>query len=92
MFIFSYDSNAPLPTPPTDAYTASTVPLPEVAVEPSTQKLKDAGSYERLADDTSPRKGASYKNEDAIRLENMTATNHNDTKDVQQPEKIESIV
>ncbi|XP_046854218.1 vascular endothelial growth factor receptor 2-like isoform X2 [Xenia sp. Carnegie-2017] len=90
--LHGYDSNAPLPTPPTDAYTASTVPLPEVAVEPSTQKLKDAGSYERLADDASPRKGVSYKNEDAIRLENMTATNHNDTKDVQQPEKIESIV
>ena len=50
--MFRYDSNAPLPTPPTDTYVQDNAPLPKVDTKPSENpKMREARSYELLRDD-----------------------------------------
>ncbi len=86
-----YDSNAPLPTPPTDSHVGETAPLPEVDTKPTTaSKMKEAGSYERLRDDLPERHNV--PNESGIGLEDMSNKNHDTKNDLHEPKKVESVV
>ena len=74
----SYDSNAPLPTPPTDFHVGDTAPLPEVDSKPSDQ-------------DYLPERH-SVPNESGIELEDMSNQTQDTKNDLHEPKKVESVV
>ena len=92
-FISSYDSNAPLPTPPTDSYTQAIAPIPKVDTKPSAPTMKGAGSYELLREENPDEPKVLLDGESGIGLEDVNNRNHNDTNNVHGESKsMESVV
>lgn len=90
----TYDPNAPLPTPPTDAYTEATAPIPVVDTKPSASKIKGAGSYELLRDDGAEKDKVPVNNEDGVGMKDLSTRNNGDTNSnaVKKEDKMESVV